>query len=139
LCDWKSTPAMHLEQYANVTIALDPFPYHGTTTTCEALWMGVPVITLAGNSHVSRVGVSLLHNVGTPEFIAHSPEEYLHLATALAHDGPHLATLHSTLRQKLQASPIMDYASFAQNMEAAYRDMWHTWCASPANASSTLR
>jgi len=122
----------HIRFYHRMAIALDPFPYHGTTTTCEALWMGVPVITLAGQTHVSRVGVSLLYNLGTPEFIAHSPEDYFRIAVALAHDRPRLAHLHATLRQQLQNSPLMDHVTFSRNMEGSYRDMWRTWCASPA-------
>jgi protein O-GlcNAc transferase len=127
-----ATAAEHLQHYRQVAIALDPFPYHGTTTTCEALWMGVPVITLAGQTHVARVGVSLLTNVGTPELIAQTSEEYVRIAVALASDHQRLVELHATLRQKLQSSPIMDHAAFARNIEAAYRQMWRTWCASPS-------
>ena len=119
----------HMHLYRRMTIALDPFPYHGTTSTCEALWMGVPVITLAGQTHVSRVGVSLLTNVGTPELIAQTPEEYLRIAVDLATDRPRLTHLHAMLRQMLQSSPIMDYPRFARHVENAYRTMWHTWCA----------
>jgi len=118
----------HLALYGQMDIALDTFPYHGTTTTCEALWMGVPVISLAGSSHVSRVGVSLLSNVGLPELIAATPEEYVHLAVNLAKDPPCLNELHATLRQRMEQSPLMDAPRFARNIEAAYRQMWRTWC-----------
>ena len=73
----------HLELYNRIDIGLDTFPYHGTTTTCEALWMGVPVVTLAGQRHAARVGVSLLTNLGLGELIADTPEQYLQIAQAL--------------------------------------------------------
>jgi predicted O-linked N-acetylglucosamine transferase (SPINDLY family) len=90
--------------------------------------MGVPVITLAGQSHVSRVGVSILSNAGLPELIAHSPDEYVAIATALAGDLPRLRELRSTLRQRMQSSPLMDAAGFARGIESAYREMWRKWC-----------
>jgi predicted O-linked N-acetylglucosamine transferase (SPINDLY family) len=118
----------HLNTYNRMDIALDTFPYHGTTTTCEALWMGVPVVTLAGSTHISRVGVSLLSSVGLPELIAQSAEEYLSIATGLAKDLPRLAELRRTLRQRMRASPLMDGRRFARDIEAAYRQMWRNWC-----------
>ncbi len=118
----------HLGLYERMDIALDTFPYHGTTTTCEALWMGVPVVSLAGGSHVSRVGVSLLGNVGLPELVATNPEEYVRIALALARDLPRLAQLRSTLRERMAASPLMDAPRFARDLEAAYRQMWKKWC-----------
>jgi protein O-GlcNAc transferase len=121
----------HLATYGQVDIALDTFPYHGTTTTCEALWMGVPVVTLAGQTHVSRVGVSLLTNIGYPEWIAASPEEYVKIAAELAKDRKQLTQLRADLRSRMQASPIMDAASFARDMESTYRKMWRTWCEQP--------
>jgi predicted O-linked N-acetylglucosamine transferase (SPINDLY family) len=120
--------AGHLACYGRVDIALDTFPYHGTTTTCEALWMGVPVVTLAGQTHVSRVGVSLLSNLGLAELIATSPGEYVDLAVGLAADLPRLAGLRASLRERMRASPLMDAAAFASDMEAAYREMWRKWC-----------
>jgi predicted O-linked N-acetylglucosamine transferase (SPINDLY family) len=92
------------------------------------MWMGVPVVTLAGNAHVSRVGVSLLSNVGVPELIADSQELYVRLASDLAHDPARLSSLRSTLRQRMAQSPLMDAPRFARNVEAAYRQMWRTWC-----------
>ena len=120
--------ANHLALYGRVDIALDSFPYHGTTTTCEALWMGVPVITLAGKTHVSRVGVSLLGNVGLPELVAASQEEYVRIATALAADLPRLGQMRATLRTKMEQSALMDAPRFARAMETAYRQMWRAWC-----------
>lgn len=118
----------HLQSYHKVDIALDTFPYHGTTTTCEALWMGVPVVTLAGSSHVSRVGVSLLSSVGLRELVAYSKKDYVAKAAALACDLPRLSTLQSSLRQRMQQSPLMNAPRFARNVEAAYRSMWRRWC-----------
>jgi protein O-GlcNAc transferase len=122
----------HLEVYNQLDIALDSFPYHGTTTTCEALWMGVPVVSLAGPSHVSRVGVSLLSAVGLPELIAQSEEEYVAIAVALAADLPRLAELRQALRRRMRSSPLMDEPRFARDIEAAYRRMWQTWSESVA-------
>lgn len=119
----------HLELYGAVDIALDPFPYSGTTTTCEALWMGVPVITLAGEIHASRVGASLLTAIGLEELIAHSEEEYVQKAVALATDLQRLNTLRATMRERMRQSPLMDAQSFTRNLESAYRKMWRDWCA----------
>ncbi len=122
------TVASHLAAYNGMDIALDTFPYHGTTTTCEALWMGVPVVSLAGQTHVSRVGMSLLNSVGLPELIAQSNEEYVSIAVGLARDLLRLAELRRTLRQRMRASLLMDGPRFARDIEAAYRQMWRIWC-----------
>jgi predicted O-linked N-acetylglucosamine transferase (SPINDLY family) len=122
-------PREHYAAYTRVDIALDTFPYHGTTTTCDALWMGVPVITLAGSAHVSRVGASLLHQVGLDELVADSPERYVELAKNLATDVARLTELRATLRQRMSASPLMDGPGFARDVEAAYREVWRAWCA----------
>jgi predicted O-linked N-acetylglucosamine transferase (SPINDLY family) len=118
----------HLELYGQVDVALDTYPYHGTTTTCESLWMGVPVVSLSGRTHISRVGVSLLTYAGLPELIAQTPEEYVRLAAALAGDLPRLAELRRTLRPRMQASALLDAPRFALDVEAAYRQMWRAWC-----------
>jgi predicted O-linked N-acetylglucosamine transferase (SPINDLY family) len=136
---WAKNSRQHLEYYHQVDIALDPFPYHGTTTTCEALWMGVPVVTMAGQTHVSRVGVSLLSNVGLAELIARSAEEYVSIAADLAGDLPRLAELRRTLRSRMQASPLMDFSGFAHNVEAAYRQMWRNWCGEHGSDRPTLQ
>lgn len=122
----------HLSLFHQVDIVLDSFPYHGTTTTCEALWMGRPVVCLVGQTHVSRVGLSLLTNAGLPELAACDEAEYVRIAVALAHDRPRLASLHATLRAQLEASPLMDAPRFARDLETAFRSMWHTWCQSVA-------
>ncbi|MCP2732455.1 O-linked N-acetylglucosamine transferase family protein, partial [Limnofasciculus baicalensis] len=118
----------HLAFYQNIDIALDIFPYNGTTTTCEALWMGVPVITLAGKTHVSRVGVSLLSVIGLEELIDHSPEEYVQKAVALANHQQRLEELRSTLRRRMQSAPLTNASLIAQSLEDAYRQMWRNWC-----------
>jgi predicted O-linked N-acetylglucosamine transferase (SPINDLY family) len=121
--------AEHLAFYHRVDIALDTFPYHGTTTTCEALWMGVPVVTLAGGTHASRVGVSLLTNAGLPDLIAADADSYVRIAAALASDVGRLSALRPKLRGQFAASPLMDAPRFARNVEHAFREMWRTWCA----------
>ena len=126
---WEPSYSAHMELYERVDIALDTFPYHGTTTTCDALWMGVPVVSLAGKAHVSRVGVSLLRNLGLTELIATSEAEYIRIAADLAKDPSRLTTLRTTLRERMQQSPLMDAPRFTRNIENAYRLMWRRWCA----------
>lgn len=123
------TLAEHLALYSRVDVALDAFPYHGTTTTCEALWMGVPVVTLAGSTHAGRVGVSLLTSVGVPELIAPGEDEYVRLASELARDEIRLAHYRATLREKMSASPLCDPEAFAQRWWDALREMWRRACA----------
>ena len=112
----------------DVDIALDTTPYSGATTTCDALWMSVPVITLAGAHSVARSGVSLLTTVGLPDLIAQSPQDYIRLATTLAQDVPRLTTLRHGLRERMRQSPLMDETKFVQGIEALYRHMWQAWC-----------
>jgi len=118
----------YMQQYHNLDIGLDPFPYVGGTTTCDALWMGVPVVTLRGQTAISRGGASILTNIGIPELIAESPEQYVQIATNLAADLPRLTHLRGNLRGKMRTSPLMDAPRFARDMEAAYRKMWQGWC-----------
>jgi protein O-GlcNAc transferase len=118
----------YLQTYGRIDIALDPFPWGGGITTCDALWMGVPVVSLVGRTAVGRGGASILSNVGVPELIARTPEQYVQIATDLANDLPRLAELRRTLRGRMQASPLMDAPRFARNVEAAYRQMWRNWC-----------
>jgi len=124
--------ASHLALYGRIDIALDTFPYHGTTTTCEALWMGVPVVSLAGGRHVSRVGVSLLNAIGHPEWIATHEDDYIRIATELAHDAEHRGVLRRELRTEMLRSPLCDYSAQAQRFGSALRQCWETWCASVA-------
>jgi predicted O-linked N-acetylglucosamine transferase (SPINDLY family) len=118
----------YLKLYHRIYLCLDPFPYNGHTTTLDGLWMGVPVITLAGRTVVSRAGLSQLTNLGLPELVARTPGEYVARATKLAGDRAELQALRSGLRQRLQESPLMDGKSFARHLEAAYRTMWRAWC-----------
>ena len=120
--------AEHLANYHKVDIALDPFPYNGTTTTCEVLWMGVPVVTLVGDRHAGRVGASLLRSVGLDELVARDPEDYVDIAARLAGDPARLTALRSELRARMAASPLCDGPSFARKVEAAYRRLWCDWC-----------
>ncbi len=118
----------YFAQHGQIDIGLDPFPFAGGTTTCDALWMGVPVVTLAGQTAVGRGGASILTNIGLPELIATTPQQYLQIAESVAGDLPRLAELRRTLRPRMQASPLMDAPRFARNVEAAYRQMWRNWC-----------
>jgi len=118
----------HLRLYNRIDIALDTFPYHGTTTTCEALWMGVPVVTLAGQTHVSRVGVSLLSAVELQDLVAADRDSYVRNAIELARDVPRRAALRHELRGRMQRSPLMDAERFARSVEAVYRTIWQRWC-----------
>jgi len=120
--------AAHLTLYHDVDIALDTFPYNGTTTTCEALWMGVPVVALAGKAHVSRVSASLLTNLGRPEWIAHSESEYIERSIGLAADLAQLAEMRLAQRERMRESPLCDVARFVAQLEDAYRGMWRQWC-----------
>ncbi len=124
LVGWVTGRDEHLGLYNRVDIALDTFPYNGTTTTCEALWMGVPVITLAGHTHAGRVGVSLLSQVGLTEFIARDADHYIELAAYLASNREQLTQLRSELRSRVAASPLCDASGFARHVEDAYRQMW---------------
>jgi predicted O-linked N-acetylglucosamine transferase (SPINDLY family) len=118
----------HLSAYGRMDIALDTFPYNGATTTCEALWMGVPVITYAGTLHAGRVGLSLLSQVGLGELVAYDVESYVRKAVSLSQDREHLATWRSTLRTTMLRSPLCDASGFTRELEQAYRHMWRTWC-----------
>lgn len=116
--------AEHLAIYHAVDVALDTFPYNGTTTTCEALWMGVPVVSLAGNVHASRVGLSLLSAAGLVDLSARSPEEFIRAAAELALNPARLDDLRSSLRARLLASPLCDGPGFVRGLEEACRAEW---------------
>jgi protein O-GlcNAc transferase len=120
----------HLAAYGGVDIALDTFPYNGATTTCESLWMGVPVVTLAGDRHAARVGASMLTRVGLGDLVASSPQAYLETAARLAADRSTLARLRADMRGRIASSPLCDGPRFTRQLEAAYRTMWREWCGS---------
>jgi protein O-GlcNAc transferase len=126
---WLPTRKDHLKLYDEIDVGLDPFPYNGTTTTCETLWMGVPVVTMLGDRHAGRVGASIMHHAGLEELIACSTDEYIALTVSLAHDRHRLRALRSGLRRKIQASQLMDKELFVTTLEQAYRRMWRKWCA----------
>jgi predicted O-linked N-acetylglucosamine transferase (SPINDLY family) len=122
--------------YDRIDIALDPFPFNGGTTTCDTLWSGVPVVTLAGGCAggraggraVARAGVSILSNVGLTELIARDIDEYVGIAAELARDAARLAQLRASMRDRMRASPLMDAASFARDFEGVIRTAWRAWC-----------
>jgi len=114
--------------YHRIDLALDPLPYNGGTTTLDAFWMGVPTLTLIGNTVVGRAGWSFACNLDLKELAAQTPEEFVALASRRAGDLPALQALRGTLRQRLQRSPLMDGPRFARHMEQAYRQMWQRWC-----------
>ncbi|MFZ2307996.1 MAG: tetratricopeptide repeat protein, partial [Rhodoferax sp.] len=122
--------AQYLASYNLVDIALDPFPYTGGTTTAEALWMGVPTLTMSGKSFLSRQGVGLMMNAGLPDWIALSADDYLALAVTHATNLEPLSALRASLREQVLASPIFDAPRFAHNFEKALRGMWTKWCRS---------
>ncbi len=125
----------HLALYNEMDIALDTFPYNGTTTTCEALWMGTPVVTFEGRSHAGRVGATLLHRSGLSELVARDREGYIETASALGRDLSRLARIRQGLREKLLKSPVADGARLARELEAAYREMWLRYCGAMSAAA----
>jgi predicted O-linked N-acetylglucosamine transferase (SPINDLY family) len=129
----------HLAAYAEIDVALDPFPYNGTTTTCEALWMGVPVVTLAGDRHAARVGASLLTASGLDAWVARDLEDYRRTACQLAESPRLLSALRSLLRPQLVGSSLCDAGAMAQSFERALRGLWSEWCASGAIARGADR
>jgi predicted O-linked N-acetylglucosamine transferase (SPINDLY family) len=124
----KQTRRLYLETYHRIDLALDSFPYNGHTTSLDAAWMGVPVVTRTGRSAASRGGWSIAANLGMPELVAHSDEDFVRIAVELARDLPRLAALRAGLRARMEASPLMDAPRFAANVESAYRRMWLTYC-----------
>jgi predicted O-linked N-acetylglucosamine transferase (SPINDLY family) len=122
--------ANHLAFLNHIDIGLDTFPFNGSTTTFEALFMGVPVVTLAGQRFIARVGASMLHQVGLDHLTATTPDGFVAAAVALAGDPTQLAATRAALRGRLLDSRICDPESYAETIESAYRDMWRTWCES---------
>ena len=129
-----SEPVEYLEKYANIDIALDPYPYNGGTTTMDALWMGVPIISLCGRSPVSCGGASLLSAVGLP--VAKTIDEYIALANQLVRDIPTSPNIRQQIREAMLKSPLMDGLGMRE-LERAYREMWRTWCATQPQPSES--
>ncbi len=119
----------YLERHHEIDIALDTFPFAGGTTSLDALYMGVPMVTLSGRTPLQRAGVSIAMNLGLPELVAHTEDEFVERAAALARDLDRLALLRAELRGRLLASPLGDATRFARNLEAAYRTAWRRYCA----------
>jgi len=124
----EETVGAHLHRYNEVDVALDTFPYNGITTTFEALWMGVPVVTRAGETQISRFGASTVTHAGLADLVVTSDDDYVEKAVSLAGDRVRLAELRRTMRARMLASPICDGARLARAVEGAYREMWVAWC-----------
>jgi predicted O-linked N-acetylglucosamine transferase (SPINDLY family) len=120
--------AQHLQTLSRFDIALDTAPFNGGTTTCHALWMSAPVVSLAGNRHASRMGASILSNVGLDAWVAQSGDEYIERAVTLANDAAQLTSLRQSMRDRLSSSPLMRAAPFAAGFEQALRAAWRAWC-----------
>ncbi len=127
---WKAESGEHLAAYGKIDVALDTTPYNGATTTCEALWMGVPVVSLAGDRSQSRMGASILTAADCAAWVAVDAGEFVSIATSLAKDRGALPGIRAGLRGKLAASPLLDGRRFACEFEAALRSMWDEWCRS---------
>jgi predicted O-linked N-acetylglucosamine transferase (SPINDLY family) len=130
--------------YHQIDLSLDTLPWSGHATACEALWMGVPTLTLLGDRHAGRMVASVLTQVGLPEFITRTPEDFVARAVALAGDLERLARLRSGLRDQVKASSLGDTAGFTRQLEAAYRELWRRWASAVSTstgsrASSTSR
>lgn len=127
-CLPRQTRQQYMALYNRIDLALDPFPYTGHTTTLDGLWMGVPLVTLAGSTVASRGSLSILSNLGLPELAVMTKEEYVKLATRLANDLPRLRGLRSGMRERMEKTVLMDAKRFALQVESAYRQMWEKWC-----------
>jgi predicted O-linked N-acetylglucosamine transferase (SPINDLY family) len=126
--DMRSGGGAFLDSYNSVDIALDTFPYNGTTTTCEALWMGVPVITIRGDRFVARVGASLLTNVGLEHLIGEDPQQYIDRAVSLAEQPERLADMRRNMRANLASTIVYDPRTFTQGLEDKYTEIFREWC-----------
>lgn len=132
---WRPNVEDHFTDFSDIDIALDATPYNGTTTTCEALWMGVPVVTLCGDRPASRVSASLLTQIKHPEWIAEDDDEYVRIAAELVSDQNYLAQIRKTLRDDVLQSSLGDAQMFARSVEDAYRALWRDWCEKQASGS----
>ena len=129
---WKSHTE-YIKQYNDVDIVFDTFPENGGTTTCEALWMGVPVISLAGQHQNSRIGLSILSHIGMESFAVETPSEYIAKAVAIAHDPENLMEIRASMRSRMTNSSFCNAKRLAHDVETAYRRMWRRWCREQAS------
>jgi predicted O-linked N-acetylglucosamine transferase (SPINDLY family) len=140
----------YLANYSQIDVALDPLPFSGHTTTCDALWQGVPVVTLAGRTYASRMSSSTLMQARFPQWIASSPDQYIKIAAGLAEDRPGLAALRESMRERLRSAPILDANGFTKSLETAFKKVWRERCAEsrahqsrtdtgPQSAAETIR
>ena len=132
-----ASPFDHMQSYQAVDLCLDSYPYNGTTTSCDALAMGVPVVTLAGSRHVSRVTASQLGSLDLSSLVATSAEQYVNIAVDMALNPEKLTAIHRNLRERMQKSALMDYQGFTRQLEQKYRDIWKHWCAEAVNMNPT--
>ena len=121
---YRLPPEQYFEAYQPVDLCLDPFPYNGGVTTCDSLWMGVPVLTLAGRDYRSRQGVSVMTNVGLPEFVAESTDKLIELAALWSDQRDGLADLRGSLRELMSESAVTAAERYVRNLEAAYREAY---------------
>jgi protein O-GlcNAc transferase len=127
----------YLRLYDGIDIALDTLPYNGHTTSLDAFWMGVPVVTLVGSTVVGRAGLSQAVNLGAEELVAWTPDDFVRIAERLSSDLSRLALVRTSLRERMRRSPLMDGPRFARHIGAAYREMWRRWCAGGESKAST--
>jgi predicted O-linked N-acetylglucosamine transferase (SPINDLY family) len=120
--------AGYVSTYERIDIALDPYPYGGGITSCDALWMGAPVVSLRGRTSVGRGGCSILGNLGLKELVGATPEEYVQIAVELGKDLGRLQALRRGLRERMERSPLRDAKGLAHDLETAYRKIWRKWC-----------
>jgi predicted O-linked N-acetylglucosamine transferase (SPINDLY family) len=118
----------YLRLYDRIDICLDPLPNNGITTTCDALWMGVPVVTLKGKTAAGRAGAGILSTVGLSDLVSDTEDQFVKIAAGLAENRSRLSELRQTLRSQITHSPPMNAPGFARQMESAYRDAWTRWC-----------
>jgi len=130
--DEARAPADYLRRYERIDIALDTFPYNGMTTTFDALWMGVPVVSLVGKTGIARAGLSILSNAGLPGLAVGTRDDYVRTAVELASDLPALGALRERLRERLECSPLLSADGLARDVETALRVAWRNWCSAPA-------
>jgi predicted O-linked N-acetylglucosamine transferase (SPINDLY family) len=128
----------YLRRQGEIDVALDTYPFNGITTTCDALWMGVPTVTWSGRTSVSRATRSILTSAGLGHLAAETPEEFAAVAASLVRDPQALCEQRHSMRQRLLETPLLDHRRFARSLEAAYRRMWETWAVGGGSARITF-